>query len=69
MKSKQVWIDLSLYTLIKDIQNKLQNMNKDPTIKFTDASRALAMYHMGLSVIEFDGRKKKKVISDFKLNL
>lgn len=66
--SRQVRIDDMLISLIENMQKELETRYKEP-VKFTKASKALALYYMGLPAIQFNGRKKKHEIATFNVNL
>jgi len=60
MSSHQVRVDDSLIKLIQSVQKQLEQETGMP-IKFTHASKAVAMSHYGLdAMVLFDTKKRKR---------
>jgi hypothetical protein len=55
----QARIDELMDTIIKNMQKELIRIFDDPTVKYTDASRAVALKIMGLDYIMAIKEKKK----------
>lgn len=56
MPARIVRVDDSLITVIRDVQRQFEEINKHP-IKFTQASKALAMIYMGVDVTKPAARR------------